>query len=105
MKIQKFDDECKRYKNELASLEADIIFVKDQCARELKDYKRERAIVDALKKKSNEVTDKVTELCMKLVSSITLVTTSVYFRFINPLIICTSLLSSTLIVYLRQTNC
>ncbi|KAJ6388369.1 hypothetical protein OIU77_026866 [Salix suchowensis] len=44
-------EKVKIQKNELASLEADIKFMKDQYARKLKYYKRARAIVDSLKKK------------------------------------------------------
>ncbi|KAJ6414895.1 hypothetical protein OIU84_003835 [Salix udensis] len=75
-------EKVKIQKNELASLEADIIFMKDQYARKLKYYKRKRANVDALKKKNNEMTDKITELCMEVVSSITLVTT--YLCLLSP---------------------
>ena len=83
VKIQKYEDECNRYKNELTSSEAENASVKDQCDRVLKDLKRKRAIVDYLKEKRNEVTDEVTELCMKLVSSVTLLTTS-FFCLLLP---------------------
>ncbi|KAF9686045.1 hypothetical protein SADUNF_Sadunf03G0117500 [Salix dunnii] len=66
-KKQKFDDECKRIKNELTSSEAENASVKDHCDRVLEDLTRLRAIVDYMKEKSNELTDKVTELCMKLI--------------------------------------
>ncbi|KAG5249554.1 hypothetical protein IMY05_003G0113700 [Salix suchowensis] len=62
-------EKVKIQKNELASLEADIKFMKDQYARKLKYYKRARAIVDSLKKKNDEVTDKLAELGMELIEN------------------------------------
>ncbi|CAK7335926.1 unnamed protein product [Dovyalis caffra] len=63
-------DGFKRLKNEHTSLEDEIAFLRSRCASLKKSVKRQKKTSVYLKHKNNELTDKVTDLSMHVLTSV-----------------------------------